>query len=162
MKIFGKTLSYWKESIGGWLCGIIICVIIYFINPQYSNWKEFIKIFPTIGMCAFGFLLTLLSIILQGNNSTIEWMKSRTKLFSRFILYNKRIVILSFLLSLFSYFLGYFNFQWIKDYTCQQLNNFAERLLIGIFAGMLTCFIIDTIHFINVFYILIKEKNDLL
>ena len=110
MGIFGKSYRYWVETIGGLLAGIIVCILLFIVDPHLSNWKDFIKGIPSIGMCTLGFLLTLLSIILQGNSSTIEWMKSRKMLFDRFIQYNKHIVILSFIISIYAYILRFLTF----------------------------------------------------
>lgn len=77
MFIFGKTIGFWLEKTGGVFVGIIVCGIIWAAHPTFSVWKPFIVEFPTIGMCAFGFLLTFLGIILQGNSDTIIWMMSR-------------------------------------------------------------------------------------
>lgn len=159
METHGKTLSYWWEKFGGLLLGIIAFVIIWFINPIFSNWKPFIVEFTTIGMCAFGFLLTLLGIILQGNSDTITWMMSWNELYNRFISFNKRIVIISFVLSLYSYIIGYVNFQTIKDLLCPQLVQIAENIMIGVFGVLLVWFINDTFRFIILFYELIRKTE---
>ena len=99
MFMFGKKPAYWKEQFGGIILGFILSVLVFVSSPELSKWKEFIKEIPNIGMCTFGFLLTFLGIILQGGSDTIEWMKSRKDLFPRFIAFNKRIVILSIILS---------------------------------------------------------------
>jgi hypothetical protein len=159
MRILGKTLSYWWEKVGGLLSGVIAGCIILAIHPTFSNWKPFIVEFPTIGMCAFGFLLTFLGIILQGNSDTIIWMMSRDELYNRFISFNKRIVIISFVLSLYSYIIGYVNFQAIKDLLCPQLVQIAKTVMIGVFCGLLVWFIIDTLQFTRLFYVLIRKTE---
>lgn len=163
MRIFGKSYRYWVETIGGLLAGIIVCILLFIIDPHLSNWKDFIKEIPSIGMCTFGFLLTLLSIILQGNSSTIEWMKSRKTLFDRFIQYNKHIVILSFIISIYAYTLRFFNFQWLIHELSLESNPIIiphiRRLLISVFGGLITWFMIDTFQFIGIFYLLIKKAK---
>ncbi len=159
MRIFGKTLSYWWEKVGGLLLGIVTFIIIWFINPNFSNWKPFILEFPAIGMCAFGFLLTFLGIILQGNSETINWMMSREKLYNRFISFNKRIVVISFALSLYSYIIGYTNFQNIRALFSPQLVQIVKNISIGIFCGLLAWFIIDTLQFTRLFYVLIRKTE---
>lgn len=159
MRIFGKTLSYWWEKVGGLLLGIVTFIIIWFINPNFSNWKPFILEFPAIGMCAFGFLLTFLGIILQGNSETINWMMSREKLYNRFISFNKRIVVISFVLSLYSYIIGYTNFQNIRALFSPQLVQIVKNISIGIFCGLLAWFIIDTLQFTRLFYVLIRKTE---
>lgn len=157
--IFGKKIAYWIEIGGGIILGLVMAIITFSINPSYNNWKGFIQEFPTIGMCAFGFLLTLLSIIIQGNSPNIERMKSRTNLFNRFILFNKRIVMLSLISSLYSYLLGYLNFNWIIDgiHVDECFVLFAEKFLLSLFTFLFIWFIVDVIHFIRLFYVLIKE-----
>ncbi|MBO2525857.1 MAG: hypothetical protein CW341_09200 [Bacteroidetes bacterium] len=159
MKVLGKTLSYWWEKAGGLLLGIVALVIIWFIKPNFSNWKPFIVEFPAIGMCAFGFLLTFLGIILQGNSETIKWMINKEDLFNRFVTFNKKIVVVSFLLSLYACFLGYFDFQGIKTMFSTQIVTICKNILIGLFCGLFVWFITDTIQFIRIFYVLIRNKQ---
>lgn len=159
MNVFGKTISYWWEKVGGVISGIIAGCIIGAINPIFSHWKPFIVEFPTIGMCAFGFLLTFLGIILQGNSDTIIWMMSRVELYNRFVLFNKRIVIISFVLSLYSYIIGYVNFQTIDYLLCSQFIQIAKVVVIGVFCGLLVWFIIDTFQFTRLFYVLIRKTE---
>ena len=102
----------------------LVCVAFLIKSSISSDWVNillylpFIAEFPTVGMCAFGFLLTFLGIILQGNSETIQWLMSKTNIYNRFILFNKRIVIVSFILSLYSYIIGYVDFQTLKDLLC--------------------------------------------
>jgi hypothetical protein len=156
----GKTFAYWKEKIGGIILGFILSVFLFLLNPELSEWKEFIKEIPNIGMCTFGFLLTFLGIILQGGSDTIEWMKSREALFQRFISFNKRIVILSIILSVYAYFVAFFNFEWIQDclvhYVC--LYETILKLLISIFMLISIWFLYDVMYFIKIFYLLIKKN----
>lgn len=105
-----RTISYYREKYGGIVLGIIALCVVWLINPNLNKCVDMMKEIPTIGMCTFGFLLTFLSIILQGNSDIILWMKSRKMLFNRFVLFNKRIVIIALLLSALSYFIGYFDF----------------------------------------------------
>ena len=157
MKLFGKTISCWIEKIGGLLTGIIVGYIIWVINPIFSNWKPLIVEFPTIGMCAFGFILTFLGIILQGNSDTIKWIMSRDKLYNRFIAFNKRILVISFVLSIYSYIIGYADFQIVKDSLSPQLVQNAKNLMISVFGGLLVWFIIDIVQFTRMFYVLVRK-----
>ena len=116
---------------------------------------------PSLCITVFGFLLTLLSIILQGNSPTINWMRSRKKTFNRFVDYNKRIILLSFIISIYSYILGFFNFEYyIEQLTLSNcISKLTEKALISIFVVLFVWFIIDTLQFIKIFYALIKEKD---
>lgn len=160
MLIFGKKPAYWKEQLGGIALGLIFSVLVLLSNPELSNWKEFIKEIPTIGMWTFGFLLTFLGIILQGRSKTIEWMKSREILFQRFISFNKRIVILSITLSVYAYFLAFFNFEWIGVYFTNYiyLYEMILQILISIFVFLAVWFLYDIMYFIKIFYLLIKKN----
>ena len=160
MQIFGKTLAYWREKYSGFIVGIIFSAVIYWINPELSKWKDFIQEIPNIGMCIFGFLLTFLGIILQGGSKTIEWMKSREILFQRFISFNKRVVVLSIVLSVYAYFLGYFNFEWFEN-LLKKDSCFFEifiRLLISAFSFLFVWLLIDILRFTKIFYLLIKKN----
>jgi hypothetical protein len=155
-----KTFAYWKEQCGGIFAGIVCAVFVFLINSKLPNWKDFIREIPGIGMCIFGFLLTFLGIILQGGSKTVEWMKSRKILFSRFIAFNKRVVILSIIVSVYAYFLGYFNFDCLtgvfKNYP--RTLSFFIRLLISAFSLLLVWLLIDILKFTKIFYLLIKKN----
>lgn len=160
MLLFKKKIAYWKEKFGGIILGFILFVIVFLINPELSKWREFIKEIPNVGMCTFGFLLTFLGIILQGGSKTIEWMKSRENLFQRFIAFNRRVVVLSIILSFYAYFLAFFNFEWIReyftDYIC--LYQVIRKILISSFALLSVWFLYDVMYFIKIFYLLIKKN----
>lgn len=153
MKFFSKSLSWWEEKAGGPFIGFIVGVTVFLINSEFESWKELIKEFSSLGMCSFGFLLTLLAVILQGTSSAIQAMEKREKLFNRFVSYNKRIVKLSFILSLYSYFLGNSTFL-LKNYF-----HISKCYYVCIFAASLTWFVHDAIHFINLFYLLIRKQK---
>ena len=160
MLIFGKKVAYWKEQSGGIILGFILSVFVFLINPELPKWKEFIKEIPNIGMCTFGFLLTFLGIILQGGSKTIEWMKSRETLFQRFIDFNRRIVILSIVISVYAYFLAFFNFEWIREYFIDFMciYHIIRKLLISLFVLLSVWFLYDVMYFIKIFYLLIKKN----
>jgi hypothetical protein len=153
-----KTFAYWKERYMGLFLGVICAVFVLWIDPELPNWKDFIQEIPNISMCIFGFLLTFLGIILQGNSQTIEWMKSRKILFQRFIAFNKRVVVLSFAVSLYSYFLGYFNLEWLMNilyYPC--VLPISSRFLISGFSLLFVWLLIDILIFTKIFYLLIEK-----
>ncbi|GAB6393989.1 MAG: hypothetical protein MdMp024_0301 [Bacteroidales bacterium] len=155
-----KTFAYWKEQYGGIIVGIICAVFVFWINPEFSQWKDFIQEIPNIGMCIFGFLLTFLGIILQGRSKTIEWMKSRETLFQRFISFNKRVVILSIVLSVYAYFLGYFNFEWMENLLriYPHLCDAFIRFFISAFSFLFVWLLVDILKFTKIFYLLIKKN----
>ena len=157
MLIFGKTVSYWKEKHGGDILGVLVFLLFFFIvKPQWHSYKEIIKQFPTIGMCAFGFMLTFLGIILQGNSTTIDHMKSQKDLYKRFIDYNKRAVILALGLSMYSYLIGYSNVD-INIIKQLLLCGYLKIIIISLFWGMIVKFVYDLYVFVKLFYLLLKQ-----
>lgn len=140
----GKLFDYF-------LIPILSLVIVFFLYKfNLVNWvnsSELIKAFPTIGTCSFGFLLTMFTVIIQGNNSAIQQMRVRNKPFVRFVGFNKYVVILSFCFTLYAYIIG--NFSFPKSFT-------GIDYLVDIFYFMLIWFILQTIYFLIVFYILVK------
>lgn len=157
IKIFGKSLKLHCEKYGGLITGIIVFILFFFlIRTDSYNYKEIIKEFPSIGMFVFGFLLTLLGIILQANTGTIEMMKRRTVLYKRFIYYNKRTVIIAFILSIYSFVIG--NLKININYLHQlYFFEYLKQFTIAIFWGMVAKFIFDTYIFVKIFFILLKK-----
>jgi hypothetical protein len=160
--MLGKTFAYWKENAGGVILGLLAFIISLFFNLQLPEWKEFIKGIPTICMFIFGSLFTFLAIILQGQSETIDWIKSREKLFSRLVSFHKRIIYLSIVLFCYSYFILFFNFDWIKSFTILNFipfYNLITKLPIAIFVALSVWFFIDTKCFIGIFYKLLKNDE---
>lgn len=138
------------------LLGVLVSYI--FLEHEivgYSDCKEFIKQFTTIGTCTFGFLLTLFGLIIQSNSDVIKEIRKRKIPYRRFILYNRKVVFISLLLTIYSYVIGYLD--WDK-----LLPNYSiiSSIMTSIFLGGLSWFLIETIYFLTIFYILIQDKND--
>jgi uncharacterized membrane protein len=159
MRIHGKSMGYLWEKYGGVAMAIIVSFAIVLLNPTGVDWKSFVLGFPSVGMCAFGFLLTLLGIILQGSGETIEWMKNRTTLFNRFVDFNKRAAYISFILSVYSYIIGNIALQDFCPQSVQKDSSLCIIISIGSFCGLLAWFIVDVLQFIRLFYVLIREKK---
>lgn len=122
---------------------------------SYSDCKEFIKQFTTIGTCTFGFLLTLFGLIIQSNSDVIKEIRKRKIPYRRFILYNRKVVFISLLLTIYSYVIGYLDWgKLLPNY------NIISSIMTSIFLGGLSWFLIETIYFLTIFYILIQDKND--
>ncbi len=159
MKIFTKSISYVKENYLGSILGMVVGFLYFFLEISFIDPRSLINDIQGTAFGSFGLLLTLLSIILQGNSSTIIWMKSKKKLFNRFIAYNRRVVVLSLLLFLYSLLLKHVNPDFIISIV--KLSSYSipiEKLAISVFLGTTTWLTIDTILFLRIFYALIKEK----
>ena len=156
MRVFGKTISYWHEKYGRTLYGVLAFILfLVVIKPEYYSYKELIQEFPSIGMCAFGFMLTFLGIILQGDSSTIQYMKSRQVLYDKFIAYNKIVVILSLIISIYSYIIGYMEINTTISSAIPYYSYF-KNVLVALFWGLATKLLVDTYIFVKLFYLLLK------
>lgn len=156
MRIFGKTISYCYEKCGGTLWGCFaFALFLIIIKPEYYSCKELIQEFPSIGMCAFGFMLTFLGIILQGDSTTIKYIKSRDVLYKRFISYNKIVVILSLIISIYSYFIGYAEIKIIIS-SIIPYYSYIKDFIIALFWGLVTKLFVDMCVFVKIFYLLLK------
>jgi len=156
MRILGKTLAYWVEN----FLGIISAIIFFFIliikkKCQFDLSLDMIKAFPTIGITSFGFLLTVLSIIVQGNGVAIEFLRNRTTLYNRFIGFNKRAILLSFILTILTFIVG--NLKVENYFTDTIIIYRYKHFIVACFYGMLVWFLIDLISFLRIFYLLIKK-----
>lgn len=138
------------------LLGVLVSYIFFEHEiVSYSDCKEFIKQFTTIGTCTFGFLLTLFGLIIQSNSDVIKEIRKRKIPYRRFILYNRKVVFISLLLTIYSYIIGYLDWgKLLPNY------NIISSIMTSIFLGGLSWFLIETIYFLTIFYILIQDKND--
>ena len=103
--LFNKKLAYWIEKTGGLITGTIISfVILFLITPDINNLRLFVSSIPSVSICIFGFLLTMLSIILQGNSPTLEVFRSskHKNTYNNFTHFSKRVVLLSFTITILS------------------------------------------------------------
>ncbi|MCI9844559.1 hypothetical protein [Flavobacterium pectinovorum] len=152
-----KTIGYWIETLSGYISAVII---MYF---SFENWEklEFIKSADfldkiiSITTTLFGFLLAVLTLIIQSNSSTITKMKSHGS-FKRLILLNKLTVLTSIINCIYSLILAFtIKLIEIKSLTLLKI---ATTINIGIFSFV----IVNTFLFTIIFYkiILEDEKDD--
>ena len=143
------------ESFLPLMIGVVIAYLIYKCDVvTYNGSLEFIKQFTTIGTCTFGFLLTLFGLIIQSNSDVITEIRRRKIPYRRFIFYNRKVVFISLLLTIYSYIIGYLNIDTII--SCDIILHIAT----SIFYGAFVWFMIETIYFLLIFYILIQDKDD--
>ena len=144
------------EKYGPPLLGVLAGYLFFkYSIISYSDCNEFIKQFTTIGTCAFGFLLTLFGLIIQSNSDVITEIRKRGIPYRRFIFYNRRVVFISLLMTVYSYIIGYLNLDKLLPG-----NNMIVSVVTNIFWGGVVWFLIEIIYFLIVFYILIQDKND--
>lgn len=151
-----KTIGYWLEKLTGYISGTIV---VYF---SFNYWDKFKFIFDatfldkiiSITTTLFGFLLAILTLIIQSNSSTINKMKKHGS-FKRLILLNKLIVITSIINCIYSLLL-LFAKENLENKSLTPLKIFSS-----INVGIFTFVIINTMIFTIIFYriILEDEKN---
>ncbi len=136
----------------GIVCGILFAK---YDIITYANSENLIKEFPTIGTCIFGFILTMFSLIIQGNNEVVARMKKSGKPFVRFVKFSRKVVVLSIVATLYSYFIGCYEFKVSLE---------SLDILAIIFCSVLIWLVIEVFYFLTVFYVLvqgeIKTKNN--
>jgi len=151
-----KTIGYWIERLSGYISAVII---MYF---SFDNWEklEFIKSVDfldkiiSITTTLFGFLLAILTLIIQSNSSTITKMKNHGS-FKRLILLNKSTVLTSIINCIYSLILA-FSIELIEIKSLILLK-IATTINVGIFSFVL----VNTFLFTIIFYrIILEDENN--
>ncbi|MCX6316871.1 MAG: hypothetical protein NTW29_06255 [Bacteroidetes bacterium] len=150
-----KTPAYYIEKFIGLAIGI--CGILF----AYKYWgffsflckPNFFDKVITISTTLFGFLLTVLTLIVQSSSPIIQAMKQYGS-YKRLILYNKSIVLLSAVICIISLVLNSAAEMMIVNHPVS-LKTFAM-----INYGLFLWAIVDTFIFVIIFYrILISETK---
>jgi len=151
-----KTLGFWFEKLLSYGIGILT----FYICLNYSHKLTFLKDndfldkIISITSTLFGFLLAVLTLLLQSNSPTIEKMKKHGS-FLKLIYLNKTTVLVSIINCILSFFL-YFGMKLISDKS-ENLLNFLSSLNFSLLSFVL----INTLLFTLLFYqiIITDEKN---
>lgn len=143
----GKILDYYLPLI---ISIVVSATLSHWGIVNFKNSEDLFQQFPVLGTCSFGFLLTMFTVIIQGNNSAIRQMRDRKKPFNRFVNFNMYVVILAFIVTVYSFIIGNFKFSEqfpYKEWICL------------VFYILLIWFIIQTLYFLCVFYTLTKGSK---
>lgn len=153
-----KTPAYIIERYAGYIVGVICGILVYRewdIDSIFCQATYYDKII-TISTTIFGFLLTVLTIIVQSSGDTVNEMRKH-KSYGRLINYNKKVVFLSGLICLFSVYLFFLVDKMSKS---PDLSNIGfTQLLVAVHAGVLVTLLFDTFIFVLIFYLIIKRDN---
>lgn len=136
------------EKYGGALIGI--CLSLYFLYHKTAYWGENYFVLDKsidISFILFGFILTVLSILVQGNNSTLQRLKKH-KGFIRIITYSRTIVILAAIL-------GFYSFSVLFMLPAPELCN---NILFAVFVFLWSWLIWNAVIFLIVFYNIILSS----
>ena len=146
----------------GILIGVVVAILVFLLNPSFNKSAGLVRALPQLTTCIFGFLLTLLGIILQSESPVIVKMRGKTEMYNRFIDFNKRIVVLSFVISFFSLLVGYIDFSWVHDFCDSiwvELYPTTGRIVLAVLSFGMVWLIVDMITFVKLFYKLIKQSK---
>lgn len=151
-----KTIGYWIEKLSGYISAVIIMYFsfVYWEKLEFIKNVDFLDKIISITTTLFGFLLAILTLIIQSNSSTINKMKSHGS-FKRLILLNKLTVLTSIINCIYSLILSFTTkLIEVKSLTLLKI---ATTINIGIFSFV----IVNTLLFTIIFYriILEDEKN---
>lgn len=139
-----RTLGYWIEKLCGYIIGLTFCVLSLKYTERFSFILEanFLDKVISISSTLFGFLLAILTLILQGNSPTVNRMKLHGS-YSRLITFNKFTVISAIVACVLSLLLTFCS----SSINVSVVITFAS-LNLGIFISLL----VNTVIFTLIFY----------
>lgn len=154
-------ISGYVELLAGPIISLIISVVVFIYRSSFEflYGKEFNTALVTITTMLFAFLLTILTIILQGNNTTMKAMKNN-KLFNKFIKFNKRIVFLFFaniILSLIVVHAPHV-FEYFSKKISSEISLISVISIINFY--IFTLALLDTLYFTIMFYSIILDDHN--
>jgi hypothetical protein len=103
-----------------------------------------------VGGILFGFLLTVLTLLIQTNSAVIKQLKNGGR-FKDLISYNKEAVFCSVLLFSYSFLLLIYA-EYIVVYT----SFFVDKIAYGLFASIVLITVLKTYKFTKIFYKIIS------
>jgi len=149
-----KTLGFYIESLAGPCIGVLCAYYIYyhFCNYNFINTKDFTDRLITICTVLFGFLLTVLTLIVQGSNDLVAKMKKYGS-YRRMVQFNKQIIFISALIVFISMFTNFF-------ITDKQLDSRAAQITGSLNGGLFGWVIASTFLFVRIFYKFISYDSE--
>lgn len=157
------TLAKIRENLLGVFLGVLAAgIVVFLLDPTYSDCIDLIRALPQLTTCVFGFLLTLLGIVLQGESPLIAKMRDSKVVYNRFINYNKKVVVLSFVLTIVALIMGYVSYSWLNGLLlkfCQSTPILVRKFALFILTFGAVWLVVDLMTFVKLFYLLIKESK---
>lgn len=89
-------------------------------------------------------------------------MHGSSVVYNRFIGYNKKVVILSFALTIIALIMGYVNYTWLNSLLLKINTSFpliVRKIAISILTFGEVWLVVDLMIFVKLFYMLIKESK---
>lgn len=132
-----------------WLLALIVPGLYLKYGVGIINIGNLLTEFQSIGTFTFGFLLTLLGLIHQGDSEAINAFKSHKGLYGRFISLNRNTVFLSLILTLYSYTVT-------NIHVFSEPPSLIDKVISAFFLGGLVYFAYTSIYFLLIFYKILK------
>lgn len=142
-----RTLGYWFERLLGYAIGIFLTIFAY----KYYSSCDFIFnssfLDKVISICStlFGFLLAILTLLLQGNSPTVNAMKLHGS-YNRLINFNKITVLSAILTCTLSLIITF------ASPVIITLSEDIFKILVVLNFGMFGFVLINTVIFTLIFY----------
>lgn len=147
-----KCLDYWIPFLLACLVTILSFKYIH-VSGSEGNFQNFMSAFVEFGSLCFGVLLTFFGIVIQSSSDTVRRMKRKTKMFNRFIRYNRSIIMFSLALTIYAYIFGNLDF-WKETSYC------VPPIVISIFCGAFAYFIYGLCYLLIIFFLLLQQHED--
>lgn len=146
-------MSRWFDY---WIPFLLACLVTILsfkyipVSGSEGKFQNFMSAFVEFGSLCFGVLLTFFGIVIQSSSDTVRRMKRKTKMFNRFILYNRNIIMFSLALA---YIFGNLDF-WKETSYC------VPPIVISIFCGAFAYFIYGLCYLLIIFFLLLQQHED--
>ena len=150
-----RTPAYYFEKYIGKIVAIVFAFVVLKFWDTFSiiTEKDIFDKLITVSATLFGFLLTVLTLIIQSTSESIQSMK-RHGSYKRLIRVNKSIVLLFAFISLIS--IAFF----IKSQALQKASHSVLKYPSVVVISLFICAIVETFIFTLIFYkILLSEKS---
>ncbi len=150
-----KSISFYSEKFSGYALAILITALAFYLidfSTVEINDLFFDKLVDFTGIF-FGFLLTVLTLLLQTNNEHIKRLKKLNR-FNDLIFFNKEVVIISAIVCVYALFI----------LACKENLHLFNPVIQKKYGGLLLIFLLTvmiskTFTFLKIFYSIMKTTD---
>ena len=146
-----NKVGKYTEKYGGIALGLFIGL--YFYSQNIIFWgNNDILVFKSmdIGFILFGFFLTVLALIVQGDNASLRRLKQYQG-YSRIIKFSRRVVFLSAIIWFYSLA--------IASQLNEKIPLYIDNVFFSFFAFLWIWLLFDSIIFLIIFYNIILQSS---
>lgn len=149
-----KTISYYKEKYLSYVIAGTVSFCCFKFLKLYEFAASEIVFDKTVDFSGiiFGFLITVLTILIQTDNPAIAKLKAGNR-FKDLIAFNKRVIFISALLCFFSVLILIF-----KEYELYKSSNQVKQYCMTVYIFLFVTLIHTTYDFLKIFYEIIRSE----